>query len=113
METFTWTPDFGSPMQETPSVSIAKFGDGYEARQATGLNPNRQVHNLTFSNRDGTEKSAIVAFLRARAGVEAFKFTTPTESTELVFVCRTWQTTPIKSNLFSVQASFEQVYEPT
>ncbi len=111
MEIFTWTPDFNSDSDETPDVTAVKFGDGYEQRTANGINSNRQTWNLTFSNRDTTEKDLLVAFLRDRGATEAFNWTPPYGS-ELVFVCRSWRPIPVKANLWTITAAFEQVYEP-
>lgn len=112
MTTFTWTPDFGAQRDTEPTVNRIKFGDGYEQRQSNGLNTMPSVYNLSFENRDADEKDEIIAFLKARAGVQAFEWTPPDETDPLVFVCRKWNVTFQKANLFTISAAFEQVFEP-
>ena len=77
MATFNWVPDYGMDTTSAINVSIASFGDGYEQRRVEGLNPIKDVWNLTFSYRDSAEVNDIMAFLYARKGVEAFDFQVP------------------------------------
>lgn len=112
MSVFTYVPEFGASCEKNPAVTPIKFGDGYEARNRFGMNTNRQSWSLTFANRDASEATAIDNFLSARGGYEAFEWTPPGEASSLVFVCRRWTKSPQKANLFTIQATFEQVYEP-
>lgn len=113
MSTFSWVPEFGASCERAPAVTQVKFGDGYEARNRFGMNTNRENWSLTFANRDADEANAIDAFLLARGGAEAFEWTPPGDSSPKVFVCRRWAKSPQKANLFTIQATFEQVYEPS
>lgn len=111
MSTFTWTPDFGLAANYKPRVRTAQFGDGYQQRVADGINTAQDKYDLTFTARTDTEASAILAFLKARAGVEAFDWTPAGEVTAIRAVCREWNRTFDKNNLNTVTASFERVYE--
>lgn len=110
--TFTWTPDFGGNRDTEPRVTRVQFGDGYEQRVPNGLNTMPAKFNLTFENREEAEKNQIIAFLKARAGVQNFNWTPPGETTPLKFVCRKWADQFVKANRYTISASFEQVFEP-
>jgi phage-related protein len=112
VNTFSYTPDFGGQEQVAPRVSVVKFSDGYESRQAVGLNSRPSTWNLTFENRDGTEAAAILSFLQTAGGVSAFLWTPPGAGSALVFVCRTWTRTFVKGGYYTISCAFEQVYEP-
>lgn len=112
MATFTWTPDFGAKAVYKPRVRVASFGDGYEQRQADGINARNDTWDLQFDNRDDSETAAILTFLAARAGVEAFDWTPPTEVTSIRVKCAEWSRVVLRNNLNSVSAQFIRVYEP-
>lgn len=111
MAEFTYTPDFGAQANYKPRVRIAQFGDGYEQRAAEGINARAQSWNLQFNNRTNTEAGNILTFLEARNAVEAFDWTPPNESTAIKVVCREWTKTIARSNLNSITATFQQVFE--
>jgi phage-related protein len=111
MPTFTYVSDFGAAVSSKPSVTVVKFGDGYEKRQAFGINQNLKSWSLTFRNRTNTDADAIESFLNARAGVESFDWTPPSGG-GTKWVCREWNRTLENYNNNSVQATFEQVAEP-
>ena len=110
MATFTYTPDFGAELKEVPRVRVAKFGDGYEQRSAEGINAIQEVWSLSFNTRTNAERDAIRAFLRARAGVEAFDWTTPL-GTVGKWVCRDWSVSMRAAGVNDMSFTFEQVFE--
>ena len=112
MATFTWNPEYGASVEKKPNVRAIKFGDGYEQRSKDGINNDPAKWSLQFNMRDDVETAAIMTFLNARAGYEAFYWTPPNESTQIHVVCRTWNKTLNKFNLNSISATFEQVFEP-
>lgn len=107
-ETFTWYPDAGGVETTTPTVSVTKFGDGYEARLAKGINAVPTKWALTFTRAVG-EAQSIRAFLVRQAGVTAFIWTTPLVETG-VWVCRNWKLTRDRGTT-QVTCEFERVYE--
>lgn len=111
MPTFTFVSDFGAAINSKPSVTVVKFGDGYEKRQAFGINQNLKSWSLQFSNRTDTDADGIEAFLDARAGVESFDWTAPSGGA-YKYVCREWSRTLENFNNNTIQATFEQVAEP-
>lgn len=110
MATFSYTPDFGLNISKSPRVKIAKFGDGYEQRVADGINTNAATYSLAFNARSDSEAAGIIAFLDARAGVEAFDWTTPDGVTGK-FVCSDYNRTMSRYNINNVTATFRQVFE--
>ncbi|RYD28929.1 MAG: phage tail protein [Lysobacteraceae bacterium] len=109
---FTWTPEFGANRTVQPNVNVVKFGDGYENRIPIGVNFKGFTWNLQFENRDAAEATAILQFLDLAGGVDAFDWTPPGLTKSYRFVCRQWSHTIQRANLYSIQASFERVYEP-
>lgn len=112
MATFIWTPDFGVRATHKPRVRVFSFGDGYEQRQADGLNARNDTWDVSFQNREDAEAADILQFLATRAGVEAFDWTPPNESTAIRVVCREWNRSLDRANLNSISAQFIRVYEP-
>lgn len=111
MATFTTAPDFNSPLSVEPRVLTAQFGDGYQQRVGDGINIAPRSWALTFNNRTVTEKNTIEAFLLARNGLEAFDWTPPTGAAGK-WICKAWQATPNNAAMWSVTATFTEVFEP-
>jgi phage-related protein len=108
LPTFSWSPDWESSEDSEPKVKVTKFGDGYEARVAEGMNNNPASWKLGFS-RDATTIAAIRAFLKARNAIEAFNWTNPFNEAG-VYVCRKWSVVR-KTGVLVLQAEFQQVFE--
>ncbi|MCJ8600987.1 phage tail protein [Klebsiella pneumoniae] len=108
-EKFTWHPKFESTSNMKPTVSKLSFGDGYEHRQAQGLNWRKREHTLSFQ----AEESVILdidAFLWARGGVESFDWVSPDKKAQVV-VCETWSIQRQEGAICTLNATFRQVYE--
>ena len=112
MSTFSVTPDFGAKAAYKPRVRRVSFGDGYEQRQADGINNRPDIWDLQFQNRTNTETAIIIDFLEARGAVEGFDWIPPNESTAIRVVCREWSKSVDRANLNMVSAQFVQVFEP-
>ena len=110
MVEFTWAPSHPASVDRMPKVKTARFGDGYEQRQADGLNNNLAVWNLVFSHRDSTEAAAIEAFLSARGGVERFEWTDP-DGNDGAYICRKWTKSYPNGTSRTINAVFEEVAE--
>lgn len=108
LSTFTWVPDWSPSGEESPRVLSVGFGDGYSQEIGDGINTNLPKWELKFSNRSKAEYDAILAFLRARNGVEQFIFTAPGESVAQHWLCKTWNPSPWNGgNNHSLTATFE------
>jgi phage-related protein len=92
MATFTWIPSRQAVEKSKPRKKVATFGDGYEHRVGWGLNRDFKTWELPFRNQTDAQREAILQFLEARGGVEAFDWTPPRGSAGK-YVCDEWQAT--------------------
>ena len=111
MATFSFTPTYGTQKTSAPNVRIAQFGSGYSQRSTFGINQNPKSYSLTFEVSE-TDADTIEAFLDARGGTENFDFTPPGETSSSKFICREWSKSIPYLNRATIQATFEQVFEP-
>lgn len=111
MATFTFAPSHPVRKRTRPRVKVTAFGDGYEQRQAEGMNPIALQYDLTFGMRTPTEADAIEAFLEARGGVENFDWTPP-GGVQAKYVCREWDRDRQTNGAELITATFIQVFEP-
>ena len=105
-------PDYGAAKKAQPNVRIAQFGSGYSQRSTFGINQDPKTWDLKWENLTLAESDDIEDFLEARGGAEAFNWSPPDETASYVWICRSWTKTMPYSNLFNIQATFEQVFEP-
>jgi phage-related protein len=110
MATFTYIPDRPASEASQPRVNQVRFG-AYEQRVISGINPFRDTWTLKFANRSAADITAIVAFLKARDGLETFEWTTPFSETAQ-FICTDWAVILESCNYSTVNAQFELRYEP-
>jgi len=110
---WVWTESGGTALTEEPRLKVAQFGDGYEQRAADGINNLLQEWSYVASEVDDAVADDMVAFLRARNGVEAFSYVPLRQTVAIKVKCsswtRTWLDTP---GLSSLRATFSQVAEP-
>ena len=111
MATWTYTPSYSIQLEEEPRVLAAQFGDGYQQRVGDGINIRPRKWTLQFDARTDAEMTPILAFLRARNGVEAFDWTDP-DGVAGKFVCRRWSRTQPNFGINNLSAVFEEVFEP-
>lgn len=109
-------PDNVMVRQSSPSVLIAKFGDGYEQRSANGINSIQEAYNVSFATRQKSEIDDIIDFLDSKKGVTSFDFTVPdtngtNNETTVKVVCDNYSTEFVNSNFYSCSATFRRVYE--
>jgi phage-related protein len=111
-QTFTWVPTVAN-LSGTATLLVreAQFGDGYSQRTADGLNNRSSSFSLQFIG-DATKISAILAFLDARAGAEAFYWTPPLR-TQLLFTCATYTEPTKDGNVYTITATFVQTFDTT
>jgi phage-related protein len=105
------TPTYGIQKNSQPNVRQAQFGSGYSQRAVFGINQNPKQYSLTFEVSE-TDADTIEAFLDARGGAENFDFTPPWESAACKYICRSWNKSIPYLNRATIQATFEQVFEP-
>ena len=102
---------YGTRKNNSPKSRITQFGDGYQQRTQFGLNQDPKVFNLTF-NVSETDSDTIEAFLDARGATESFDFTPPAETSSSKFICRSWTKSIPYLNRATINATFEEVFEP-
>lgn len=85
------SPSMGSGLREKTRLLRVRLGDGYEQVATDGLNHIEVTYEAKWQNMPLSELDTLVAFFRARKGVEAFLFTVPGESTPRRFRCEDWQ----------------------
>lgn len=105
---WTWPVAVDSTLEVTPQVRVARFGDGYEQRAAAGIRSVQRSFAVRLSADIDTVKMA-EAFLRARAGVEAFDWT-PLDLQPGKFVCRKWSVRYGAGFAADLDATFEEVW---
>ena len=106
------TPTYDSTENAAPKIITVQFGDGYKSRNTFGLNQNPKSYNYTFpvSVADGDK---ILAFFDERAKLsQSFTFTPPATSTARTFVCDQYSRTNTYLNRVTIQATFEEVFQP-
>lgn len=113
-EVFRWTPQRSYSVTREPNVSVVKLGDGYEQRQAKGINTLLDSYTLVFKGSStgcgdgGNVAIQAEAFLRARGAVEAFYWSPSMDGVQRLFVCRSWSMTK-DGPVYTLNATFEQV----
>ena len=106
------TPTYSSVESASPKIITVQYGDGYKSRNTFGLNQNPKTYNLTFvvSLADGDK---ILAFYDERAkDTTSFTFTPPATSTAKEFICDEYRRTNTYLNRVTIQATFEEVFQP-
>ena len=109
-------PDKMMTSSSTPSILLAKFGDGYEQRIAAGINNLVQEYSVSFDNRTKEEIDDITAFFTDKAGVTKFDFTIPDSNnsgeTTIKVICASWSQAYKYGDYYGCSAKFRRVYEP-
>lgn len=90
-----------------PSVTVVKFGDGYEKRFG-GLNNALESWSLSFDSFSDSDANALVDFLEARKGYIKFTWTNP-RGVEKTYVSEEWSRTYNSYNVNTVKTKFRQV----
>lgn len=102
---------YGASKKAQPNVRVAEFGSGYSQRSTFGINQDKKVWTLTWRNRSAADANTIEDFLEARGGHEAFDWSPPDETDTYKWICKSWTKTMPYSNLFDINATFEEVFE--
>jgi len=105
-------PSLGFKKAVKPSVTVAKFGDGYSQRTVAGLNNMPAIFQLTYQNQPLDVITAIENFLIARKGTEPFFFTPPGESQLKVIATDGWDKEYTSEISRTLTVTFVQVFDP-
>lgn len=109
MAVWTWPVVAGEALEIEPRVKVARMGDGYEQRVADGIHTMPRRYSIRLSADDATVAAAD-AFLRARAGIEAFDWTA-LDGHPGRWVCRKWSRSFDAGGGGTLSATFEEVFE--
>lgn len=112
MDTFNWTPEWSLRCTHKPAVLQMKFGNGYSQRAQDGINNDPRVFMLVFQSRSDTEAQAIEDFLSSHGGWQAFYWSPVPNQAQATFICQNFQRIPTAHNLNTVNATFEEEFEP-
>jgi len=88
MARWIWPVAIDEPMQTTPRVRVARFGDGYEQRAADGLHTQLRTYSVRLAA-DHDLLDAAEQFLADRGGVEPFNWY-DLKGRDGLWVCRAW-----------------------
>ena len=112
MAVFSYVPSFKASLSIKPAVRTIRFDDGnYEQRLKFGsFNNAPKIWNLTFANRDNTERDNILTFLSARGGTESFDWTDP-NSNAGKYICEKWNVLQTSFGVNTLKATFREVFE--
>ena len=107
---FFWIPSYNSNINLNPKIKSIRFGDGYETRNADGINNLLLELDLAFENRSLTEYTSIMHFLGTQEGHKSFLYTPliPYNKQKL-FVCRSWNGKCNFYENYSISCKFEEV----
>ena len=106
---FTWVPSPSYSDDHELRVLVTNFGDGYEQTVGDGINIDLQTITFPFKSRSTSERNAIIAFLRARNGTEAFQFTPHGSAVARLWRCSRYGSTPVDDNNWDVWAELREV----
>lgn len=105
-------PSYPVKGRRSPKVLTVPFGDGYSERVRYGINTNPAQVTLTWVNITTAERDAIVEFLEARGGHEAFVYQPPGFSAAVKWVCPNWDDDLTDPNNWTVNVPLNQVFDP-
>ncbi|AGH74463.1 MULTISPECIES: phage tail protein [Edwardsiella] len=107
MDTFHWSPRPAMGASIKPSVTVVKFGDGYEQRRPAGINHILESYSPVFRV-SHDEFREIEAFFRRQGAVKAFLWRSPQRHVLIRVVCREWSE-QVYNNYVDVSCKFDQV----
>lgn len=111
MDTFSYSPTYGSSAKTKCRVLSTNFGDGYRQRAADGINAAPVSWSLSFQHLDSEDVEDILSFFDEKGGHEAFQWTPPGGTTALKWTCSEWDHTPEPGGRGSISATFIQEFD--
>lgn len=104
-------PVYPASKGSAAELSGVQLGDGYKARYSFGLNNTKPEWRLEWLV-DQNSAEAIDLFLQSCAdSAEFFQWQPPDSSFELNWKCEEWSIEQQSYDLYSIKATFEQVFE--
>ena len=114
MTTFTpfRNPDVGLSKDKKFRFLETKFGDGFSARLADGLNGQDVNYNPVWANCHPEDAQTLIDFFDQQEGWKSFDYTVPYETTPMKWICRGYRQSYPTGVTVTVDATFERVYYP-
>lgn len=104
------SPAFDTAPTTRTKTLTAQFGDGYSQRAADGINNVLTDWDVVWKVITAAERATLVEFLEARAGFEAFYWTSPL-GVQKKYICSEWSFPQVEYNVFNGSAKFKQVLD--
>lgn len=102
-------PNYGMTLSGEYKRDVASFGDGYELRRPSGLQPYRREWTVTWPALTKDQHDTLRDFIDATLGCTAFDWTpSPGEDTVSVICESPPNTTFISYKLYSLSATFRE-----
>lgn len=111
MDVFEYIPSTGFSLESTPKVLSSNFGDNYSQRVGDGINNIGEEWDLTFTNRKLEDADAIISFFTQKRGTEAFLWTPPGETEQVVVLASSWKKSYSSPATRTISVKFTRTYE--
>lgn len=108
---FSWAPSQQTSAADEYSVLKAKYGGLYEQRVQPYGQTIQRVYNIRFTNIPLAETQAIMAYLRAQAGMP-FPWVDPFDSADLFWTCENPEFSYNENTIMGLSAVFRQYFLP-
>ena len=93
---------------EEPQFHRVSFGDGYEVRSVMGINSIRRTVELQWKAVTREEANELMAFFRARRGVEVIEYALPEDEIMRQWRCHRYQQTRHSATTYDITAELEE-----
>lgn len=103
-------PDVGLSGDLRYRFQETKFGDGYSARLADGINGQDENYNPVWANILPDDAKSLEDFFNEHEGWKSFEYTIPYELTPKRFICRGYRRSYPTGVTRTIEAQFERVY---
>jgi phage-related protein len=105
--------DRGFVKNTTQTVLNANFGDGYEQRAANGINPKKEMLNISFNNRAAADIYLLAAYFDSKIAASfTLTITSVLGAENIKVVSDTYNINYIQENYHSLSSTLRRVYEP-
>lgn len=104
-------PSVGSSFTIAATPRIVPFGDGYEQRSESGLNPRRRKERWAWRILPADDADALVAFIEARA-VSGFRYAFSNDAERQWRIDGTISVEEIRAGRKSVSVEVLEIFDP-
>lgn len=105
---FTWDP-ISATCSVKPNVYNSPFGDGYEQNSPKGINWIQETWSLQFRLNE-IYAEELLSFLKSQGGYLKFTWTPPKQTTQKLWLCKSWQPKDTPGVVKDITAIFTQQF---